>query len=65
MAKVTMTTEEIMNEIRIREQLLAQTDYKALKHSEGVISDEEYADTKAQRQSWRDEINEFEKLLED
>ena len=65
MAKVTMTTEEIMNEIRIREQLLAQTDHKALKHSEGVISDEEYADTKAQRQSWRDEINEFEKLLED
>lgn len=65
MAKVKMTNDEIMNEIRIREQLLAQTDYKALKHSEGVISDEEYADTKAQRQSWRDEINELEKLLED
>lgn len=48
-------------EARIAElkQLLADTDYKAIKYAEGLISDEEYAETKAQRQAWRDEINEL------
>lgn len=36
---------------------LAQTDYKAIKYAEGLISEQEYAPIKAQRQSWRDMIN--------
>lgn len=65
MSKKQLTPEEIQNEINIREQLLAQTDYKALKHSEGVISDEDYEPIKTERQTWRDEINELQKLLEE
>lgn len=39
---------------------LADTDYLAIKHSEGLISDEEYATIKAERQRWRNRINELE-----
>ena len=64
-----MTPEEIENlpkvppEYKIEElkHRLEETDYKAIKYAEGLISEEEYADTKALRQSWRDEINELEK----
>lgn len=42
---------------------LDNTDYQAIKYFEGYISEEEYAPIKAQRQAWRDEINELEKLL--
>ena len=41
-------------------QNLADTDYKAIKYAEGFISDEDYAETKALRQAWRDEINRLE-----
>lgn len=41
-------------------KMLSETDYKAIKYSEGLISDEEYAPVKAQRQEWRDEINRIE-----
>lgn len=41
-------------------QLLEDTDYKAIKYAEGLISEEEYAEVKAQRQAWRDEINSLE-----
>ena len=44
---------------RLKEQLAA-TDYKAIKHAEGWLTDEEYAPTKAQRQQWRERINELE-----
>lgn len=44
---------------RLKEQLAA-TDYKAIKHAEGWLTDEEYATTKAQRQQWRERINELE-----
>ena len=52
-------TEEELKHIRIYElkKLLADTDYKAIKYAEGLISEEEYAETKAQRQAWRDELN--------
>lgn len=40
--------------------LLASTDYQAIKFAEGALSAEEYADMKAQRQAWRDEINSLE-----
>ena len=39
---------------------LAKTDYKAIKYAEGLISADEYAPIKAQRQEWRDEINKLE-----
>lgn len=44
-------------QIAILKQRLADTDYKAIKYAEGLISAEDYAETKAQRQGWRDEIN--------
>ena len=43
---------------------LANTDYQAIKYAEGLISAEEYASMKAQRQAWRDEINQLENTLE-
>ena len=45
-------------------KLLTGTDYKALKFAEGQISEKDYAETKQQRQSLRDKINELESELE-
>ena len=39
---------------------LDQTDYQALKHGDGFLTDDEYAPVKAQRQAWREEINLYE-----
>lgn len=50
-------------QIAILKQQLADTDYKAIKYAEGLISAEDYAETKAQRQGWRDEINELEEQM--
>lgn len=41
-------------------QLLSNTDYLAIKHADGVLSDEEYASDKAKRDVWRAKINEIE-----
>ena len=46
-----------ISELKLR---LQETDYQAIKHSEGLISEEDYAPIKAQRQAWRDEINRLE-----
>lgn len=53
----------IEKESRIAElkRKLAETDYKAIKYAEGEISAEDYAEIKAQRKAWRDEINSLEK----
>lgn len=40
---------------------LAETVYRAIEFAEGLITEEEYAPIKAQRQAWRDEINRLEK----
>lgn len=55
-------TQEELKQQRIRDlkQKLFDTDYIALKYAEGVLSEENYASMKAQRQAWRDEINELE-----
>ena len=37
-----------------------RTDYKAIKFSDGALSEEEYAPIRKQRQEWRDEINKLE-----
>lgn len=51
-------------EITELKKKLADTDYKAIKYTEGEISEDEYAETKAQRQAWRDRINELEALID-
>lgn len=57
--------QELVNKEKIfnLKKNLSYTDYKAIKYAEGLISEEEYAEIKAQRQAWRDEINELEKEL--
>lgn len=42
---------------------LQETDYQAIKHFEGYLTEYEYEPIKAQRQAWRDEINRLEKLI--
>lgn len=44
-------------------RLLRDSDYKAIKYAEGVLTAEEYAHAKAERQAYRDEINALEKIL--
>lgn len=39
---------------------LSTTDYAVIKIAEGVATPEEYADMIAQRQAWREEINQLE-----
>jgi NAD+--asparagine ADP-ribosyltransferase len=50
-------------EIQQLKKQLSDTDYKAIKYAEGQISEEEYASIRAERQSYRDRINELEALL--
>lgn len=42
---------------------LSQTDYKAIKYAEGVLTDEDYQPTGIQRQAWRKRINELERMI--
>jgi hypothetical protein len=57
-----MYQSEIDSEICALEQLLAQSDYLALKHADGALTDEEYAGARAERQQWRDRINELQAM---
>ena len=50
-------------QIDLLKKKLADTDYKAIKYAEGLISEEEYAPIKAERQALRDQINELEASL--
>lgn len=59
-ASIKLSTEE---QIEMLKQNLSDTDYKAIKYAEGLISDEEYAETKKLRQQWRKEINQLENEL--
>lgn len=58
----TSEMQERIKQYRISKlkQNLVDTDYQAIKHSEGFITEEEYTEMKAQRQAWRDEINQLE-----
>jgi len=56
-AKTPATVEEMQGEINALHQLLTNSDYKAIKYSEGLILDDDYAETKAKRQEYRDRIN--------
>jgi hypothetical protein len=57
-------TAKINRQIFELKQKLTQTDYKAIKYSEGLLTDEEYAEVKAQRQEWRAGINKLEEKLQ-
>lgn len=54
---------EINRQIRELKQKLSDTDYKAIKYSEGWLTDEEYAEVKAQREEWRSAINQLDERL--
>lgn len=58
-------TEQERAQMKIFElkQKLQETDYQAIKHFEGYLTDYEYEPIKIQRQAWRDEINELEKKI--
>lgn len=53
----------IESEIAVKKQMLAGTDYQALKFAEGALTEEEYAETKEKRELWRAEVNELEAEL--
>ena len=52
----------VEREISELKRKLSDTDYKAIKYAEGFLTEEEYKETKAQRQMWRDRINKLEVL---
>ena len=56
-------TQKELDLMRIDEckKLLCESDYKAIKFAEGLLTTEEYAPIKAQRQALRDEINTLER----
>ena len=55
--------ENAIQEINQLKKQLSDTDYKAIKYAEGQISEEDYASVRAERQGYRDRINELEALL--
>jgi hypothetical protein len=55
--KILTESERAIRRINELKTLLQESDYKAIKFAEGLISIEDYASTKAQRQAWREEIN--------
>lgn len=57
--------EAIQSEINALNQLLSGTDYKAIKRSEGEISDEDYQKSREQRRGWRVRIRELSAQLEE
>ena len=44
-------------EITQLKKQLSDTDYKAIKYAEGILTEEEYAPDKLQRAYWRERIN--------
>ena len=59
----TQRKSEINKRIVELKILLSQTDYKAIKYSEGLYTEQEYQPIKELRQSYRDEINQLETEL--
>ena len=52
-------------EITKLKRKLSSTDYKAIKYSEGLYTNEEYEPIKQERQRLRDEINKLQKELDE
>lgn len=59
------TVASINQQIRELQGKLAATDYQALKYSEGWITEKDYTEIKANRQSWRDTINQLQAHLKE
>lgn len=59
------TIASINRQIRELQGKLAATDYQALKYSEGWITEKDYTEIKANRQSWRDAINQLQAQLKE
>ena len=59
------TVASINQQIRELQGKLSATDYQALKYSEGWITEEDYTEIKANRQSWRDAINQLQAQLKE
>lgn len=55
----------INQQIKELQGKLAATDYQALKYSEGWITEKDYTEIKANRQSWRDAINQLQAQLKE
>ena len=64
LTQVQLHKREIKSQIARLKFELHKTDYLALKHSEGWLTEEEYAPIKAHRQALREEINELQAELE-
>ena len=60
---VDTTIPDAQTEIATLKKQLSDTDYQAIKYAEGWITEEEYAPIKAERQTWRDRINELELII--
>ena len=59
------TIASINQQIRELQGKLTATDYQALKYSEGWITEKDYTEIKANRQSWRDAINQLQAQLKE
>ena len=55
----------INQQIRELQGKLSATDYQALKYSEGWTTEKDYTEIKANRQSWRDAINQLQAQLKE
>ena len=51
------------DKINYYKDLLNKSDYKAIKYSEGLYTDEEYEPIKQEREQYREKINELEEEL--
>lgn len=60
-----MEIENAIAEITALKSLLNDTDYQAIKHSEGELSDTDYAPIRLRRAAWRARINELESVLQE
>lgn len=60
---VDTTIPDAQAEIETLKKQLSDTDYQAIKFAEGWLSEEEYAPIKAERQEWRNRINELELII--
>ena len=59
------TIASINQQIRELQDKLSATDYQALKYSEGWITEKDYTEIKANRQSWRGAINQLQAQLKE
>ena len=62
--KEVLKSGNLEKEILDLKEKLSETDYQAIKHSEGEITNAEYELIKQRRREWRRRINELEKEIQ-